>query len=276
MTIILVVELDIQGQALLHQEVGVILVPLRVLVRIDVHSVEGELALLVAVVSVDAVVLQLLHLLIHVVGARIELPLISSRLDVQLFNGNSKREFLSEVLVVVVVLKSNMHPAHFQLYVLEDEADVLHLLLLLDQAIPQLLYLSDVLCVLHRLEVRLSRLVQGIYGSWPGIRLYFHLVLEDIESVRRVVTHIEYIFRRFLYVALVVASEECARPQHQVNIVDRDLERTRPKGEYTEGHPHFANEAGLELQGNAKRVNQFIGHVLLQVEVRQIDRAAEV
>lgn len=106
-----VVKLDVECQAFLHQKVGVILVLFGVLVRVGIHAVEGELALRVPSVPVHAMVLLLLLLLIHVAHARIELPLITSRLDVQLFNRNSKRKFLPEVLVVVIILKSNMHAA---------------------------------------------------------------------------------------------------------------------------------------------------------------------
>jgi len=127
----------------------VILVHFRVLLRVYVNAVEGELALWVAHVPVHTVVLLLFLFLIHVASARIELPLVSGRLDVQLFNGNSKREFLPEVLVVVIILESNMYAADSEPYVLEDEADVLHLLLFFDQAISQLLHLGNVLCVLH-------------------------------------------------------------------------------------------------------------------------------
>ena len=126
-----------------------ILVHFRVLLWVYGDAVECELALWVAHVPVHAVVLLLFLFLIHVASARIELPLVSGRLNIQLFNRNSEREFLPEVLVVVIILESNMHPIDFEPYVLEDEADVLHLLLFLDQAISQLLHLGNVLCVLH-------------------------------------------------------------------------------------------------------------------------------
>ena len=98
MAIVFIVELYVECQPLLHQQVRVVLVELGVPLRVDVRPVERVLALWAGCMTIHhpilPAILTLLLFLINIAFARIELPLVTRRHDVQLLNGNSESEFL--------------------------------------------------------------------------------------------------------------------------------------------------------------------------------------
>ena len=102
-----------------------------------------------------------------------------------------------------------------------------------------------------------------------------HFMFKDIEGIGGIVTHVEQIFRRFFDIRLVVAPEEGAGAQDEVHVLNLQLKRTRPEGQYTERDANLLYQASLEGDGNAHGVDQSVGHVLPDVEVLELDGALE-
>ena len=146
----------------------------------------------------------------------------------QIFNCHAKGKLFAEVSLVIVVLVPYVHSTNFELDILENEAHILNLFFFLYQPAFEQIRLSQHLQVLKCFGFSLvCRLPSLLFTAW--ISLDFHFMIENIKSIRGIISRIEQIRSTLNNITILVTPEERTWSQHQVNIINNQFKRTCPE-----------------------------------------------
>ena len=107
----------------------------------------------------------------------------------------------------MVIFIANMELPYSHLEILEDQSNVPDLTFVFNEPSLHEILRGKVLQIFESPQIDIASLVnQLLFGI--GCRFDFHLVLEDVESVGRIVACIHEVFLVFLNVAFVIAHKK--------------------------------------------------------------------
>ena len=149
----------------------------------------------------------------------------------------------------MIILVSDMEPSDRKLDIFENKSNIFYLWLLIKEPrfekicgskVPQLFQILNIL-------INVSLLMHSISFD-------FHLMLKNIKSICWIIAMIKYIFLRFFNVTLIIAPKISAWAQHQVDVIDFQLQGTSPEIEDAERNTNIGDEASFHLYWDSERI----------------------